>query len=87
MEAARVGTEREDGRMSWIARKAAERRWRRFNIECRWGGPATSACWNSGACGCFPTSVAEVWAEAQRDHCRSLRTLSESCLGRRWTRV
>lgn len=39
-----------------------------MELECRWGGPATPACWNPGACGCNPTCVEEVWSEAHTAH-------------------
>ena len=36
-------------------------------IECRWGGRATAACWNIGACGCGATAVEDVWREAHAE--------------------
>ena len=49
-----------------------------MELECRWGGPATPACWNPGACGCNPTCVEEVWREAHAAHAeRLVRVIGE----------
>jgi len=39
-----------------------------YGMECRWGGPATDACWDVSACGCRPSMAEMVWTEAHLDH-------------------
>jgi len=47
-------------------RRAARDEWYGV-VECRWGGEATAACWNPGACGCQPDSAGFAWREAQSE--------------------
>lgn len=49
------------------------------DFQCRWGGPATDACWNVGACGCYPSTPELVLREAYGEQAsRSARAIFDA---------